>query len=69
MKCSTFILKCFLQYTCTNLDDPQKGGGGGTFALEGGGVPSEKGGSNSPLKTVENLTFSACFIRSGSSIH
>ena len=26
MKCSTFILKCFLQFTCTNLNDCQKEG-------------------------------------------
>ena len=27
MKCKTFILKCFLQFTCTNVDGSQKEGG------------------------------------------
>ena len=49
MKRNTFILKCFLQFTCTNLDgfqkEGEKGRGGGgrggggffKFALESGG--------------------------------
>ena len=51
-KRNTFILKCFLQCTCTNLDCSQKEGGNFLSSLqkEGGTqkgvVPSEKGGSN-----------------------
>ena len=50
MKRNTFILKCFLQFTCTSLDGSQKEGGNFLELLhkEGstqkGGVPSEKGG-------------------------
>ena len=49
---STFILKCFLQFTCTNLDGSQKEGGnflnllqkeGGT---QKGGFPQKRGVSN-----------------------
>ena len=56
MKHNTYILKCFLQFACTNLDGSQKEGGnflnfhqkeGVTQKGEGGErVPSEKGGSN-----------------------
>ena len=48
-KCNTFILKFFLQFTCTNLDGSQKEGGGGNFLnlLQKEGVP-RKGGF--PLK-------------------
>ena len=54
MKRNTFILKCFLQFTCTNLDGSQKERDNFLSFLqkEGGtqkrGVPSEKGegGSN-----------------------
>ena len=52
MKHNTFILKCFLQFTCTNLDGCQKEGGNflnllqkdGVPRIGGGVVPSEKGG-------------------------
>ena len=27
MKCNSFILKCFIQFACTNLDGSQKEGG------------------------------------------
>ena len=37
MKCNIFILKCFLQFTCSNLDDSQKQGGNFKFASERGG--------------------------------
>ena len=54
MKCNTFTLKCFLQFTCANLDGSQKEGGNFLNLLQkeggtqkgGGGVPSEKRGSN-----------------------
>ena len=49
MKHNTFILKCFLQLACTNLDCSQKEGGHflkRSVPRKGGGVPSEKGGSN-----------------------
>ena len=52
-KRNTFILKCFLQFTCTSLDASQKDGGN-FFKIcfrkrelpRIGGVPSEKRGSN-----------------------
>ena len=57
MKRNTFILKCFLQFICTNLDGCQKEPGNFLNLLQkegvprkrcrGVGVPSEKGGSNS----------------------
>ena len=57
MKRNTFILNCFIQFTCTNLDGSRKEGGnflnlfqkgGGTHKEGRGWVPSEKeGGSNS----------------------
>ena len=52
-KCNTFILKSFMQFTCTNLDGYQKHGGnffnllqkeGGT-QKEGGEFPHKKWGS------------------------
>ena len=52
-KCNTFILRCFLQFTCTNLDGCQKGGGNFLNLLqkEGvprkGGFPQKRGTSNS----------------------
>ena len=58
-KCNAFILKCFLQFICTNLDGSQKESSNFLNLLQkegvtqkgegGGGVPSEKaeeGGSN-----------------------
>ena len=56
MKRDTFILKCFLQFTCTNLDGSQKDGGNILNLLQKEGGPSEKkkggGGSTPDLKTV-----------------
>ena len=54
MKCNTFILKCFLEFTCTNLDGCQKEGGNFLkFASEregyperGEGFPQKRGGSS-----------------------
>ena len=52
-KCNTFILRCFLQFTCTNLDGCQKEGVNfkNLFQKEGGtqkgvGFPQKRGGSN-----------------------
>ena len=57
-KRNTFFLKCFIQFTCTNLDGSQKEGVGmGNFlnflqkergTQKGRGVPSEKGGGSDP---------------------
>ena len=50
MKHNTSFLKCFIEFTCTNLDGSQKEGVTFKFASEregypeSGGVPSEKGG-------------------------
>ena len=45
MKRNTFILKCFLQFTCTNLDGSQKEGGNFINLLQkGGGFPQKMGG-------------------------
>ena len=41
---TTFILKCFLQFACTNLDGSQKEGDNFLNLLQKEGVPSEKGG-------------------------
>ena len=52
MKDNIFILKCFLEFACTNLDSSQKEGGNFLNLLQKetgtqkGWVPSEKGGSN-----------------------
>ena len=47
MKCNTFILKCVLQFTCTNLDGSQKEESNFLNLLQiergtqkGGGVPN-----------------------------
>ena len=45
MKRNTFILKCFLQFTCTNLDGSQKKGSNFLNLLQKKGVP-RKGGSS-----------------------
>ena len=54
-KRNTFILKCFLQFACTNLNGSQKEGGSFLNSLQkeggtpkAGGVPSEKGGGSNP---------------------
>ena len=63
MKRNTFILKCFLQFTCTNLDGSQKEGDNFLSFLqkEGGtqkrGVPSEKGGG---VPTLEETMINIC---------
>ena len=44
MKRNTLILKCFLQFTCTNLDGCKKKWGNFLNLLQKEGVPSEKGG-------------------------
>ena len=52
-KCNTFILRCFLQFTCTNLDGSQKEGGNFLNLLQKergtqkGGLPQKRGDSNS----------------------
>ena len=46
MKCNTFILKCFLQFTYTNLDGSQKEGVTFKICFRKRGALSEKGGSN-----------------------
>ena len=43
-KRNTFYLRCFLQFTCTNLDGSQKEGGNFLNLLKKEGVP-RKGGS------------------------
>ena len=50
-KRNTFILKCFIQFTCTNLDGSQKMGGNFFYLLQKevprkGGFPQRRGGSN-----------------------
>ena len=60
MKGNSFILKCFLQFTCTNLDGSQKDegnvlnlgtqkGGGGSLRKGGGG--SNPGGNHGQTST------------------
>ena len=58
---NTFILKCFILFKCTNLDDSQKEGGNFFNLLQkegvtrkGGGVHSEKGRFQS--NTFQNYT-------------
>ena len=46
MKRNTFILKCFLQFICTNLDGSQKEGGNFLNLLQKQGIP-RKGGASS----------------------
>ena len=48
MKRNTFILKCFLQFACTNLDGCQKEKVTFKFASERGGT--QKGGGDSLRK-------------------
>ena len=43
VKHKTFILKCFLQFTCTNLDGSQKEGGKVLNLLQKEGVPRNGG--------------------------
>ena len=45
-KCNSFILKCFIQFACTNLDGSKEEVGNFLNLLKKEGVPSEKGGSN-----------------------
>ena len=45
-KRNTFILKCFLQFTCINLDGSQKEGVTFKFFSERGGGYPERGGSS-----------------------
>ena len=47
MKCNTFILKCFSQFTCTNLDGSQKEGDNFLNLLQKEGVLSKGGGGDS----------------------
>ena len=76
MKCNTLVLKCFLQFTCTNLDGCQKEGGnflnllqkeGGCLGKKGwgGGVPNPGGNCD---YFMENLPPSRnpCFCAPGS---
>ena len=52
MKCNTFILKCFSQFTCTNLDGSQKEGDNFLkFAAERGST--QQGGGGFPRKWGE----------------
>ena len=67
-KCNTFILRCFLQFTCTNLDGSQKKGGNFLNLLQkegvrrkGVGVPTEKGGFQ-PWRKLWSLNKSAIYI-------
>ena len=51
MKCNTFILKCFSQFTCTNLDGSQKEGDNFLNLLQKEGVLSKEGeGEGFPRK-------------------
>ena len=49
MKRNTFILKCFIQFTCTNVDSSQKEGGNFLNLLQKervtqkGGFPQKRG--------------------------
>ena len=74
MKCNSFILKCFIQFACTNLDGSQKEGVFFQICFrkwgypERGGIPSEKGGGGgfqpwmklSILHTFELNTLREC---------
>ena len=58
--CNTFILKCFLQFACTNLDGFQKEGGNFLNFLQKEGVlrkdgPSEKGEVQTLEETMEQV--------------
>ena len=59
MKCKTFILNGFIQFTCTNLDGSQKEGGNFFNLLQkegvlpSGGFPQKRGG-------VPNLEETMC---------
>ena len=44
MKRNTFILKCFLQFTCTNLDGSQKEGDNFLNLLQKEGSTQKEGG-------------------------
>ena len=48
-KCNTFILKCLIQFTCTNLDGCQKEGGNFFNLLQKKGG-TQKGGRGFPQK-------------------
>ena len=54
MKRNTFILKCFLQFICTNLDGSQKEGGNFLNLLQKEGIP-RKGGASSGKGGVPTL--------------
>ena len=50
MKRNTFTLKCFAQFTCTNLDGSQKEGVTFFNLLQKEGVPRKEGGGGSLRK-------------------
>ena len=68
MKHNTFILKCFLQFACTDLDGSQKEGGnflnlhqkerGTQTGVGGGGGPSENAEGR-----VTTLEETMCLLR------
>ena len=45
MKGNTFILKCFIQFTCTNLDGSRKEGGNFFNLVQKEGYTQKRGGS------------------------
>ena len=67
MKRNNFILQCFKQFTCTNLDGFQKGGSnflnllqkelGGTQKAGGFPPPQKKGGGGPTLEETMNKLF------------
>ena len=70
MKRNTFILKCFLQFACTNLDGCQKEKVTFKFASErggtqkGGGLTQKREGKtiykiNKPYKICQNMKFNS----------
>ena len=51
MKHNTFILKCFLQFTCTNVDGSQKEGVTFQICFRKTGIPRKGGG----VPTLEEI--------------
>ena len=56
MKHNTFILKCFLQFTCANLDGSQKEGSNFLNLLEKEGVLIKGWGWGGGFNPGENYT-------------
>ena len=69
MKLNTFILKCFLQFTCTNLDGSQKKGSKFLNLLQKQGVPRKGGfpqkrGDFNPGGNYDIFAYHPCYVTS-----